>query len=114
MCYNKDAPREDREPKREQKKKDEVETMFNTNDARKNVATYTESLRAEKEAEALAWVENTALEEIKKESSNGGTHCRVSCEGFCGERLRLAAKKLSELGFSVSYNSKYNHLYITW
>ena len=88
--------------------------MFNANDARKNVATYTESLRAKKEAEALAWVENTALEEIKKESSNGNTHCRVSCEGFCGERLRLAAKKLDELGFSVTYSSEYNHLYITW
>ena len=88
--------------------------MFTANDARKNVANYVESVRAEKEAAATAWVENTALEIIKKESENGSTLCRVPCGAFCGERLMMAEKMLTELGFSVSYNNKYHHLYITW
>ena len=88
--------------------------MFNANDARKNVTDYVQAQRAEKEADATAWVENTALEIIKKESANGSTLCRVPCGAFCGERLMMAEKMLTELGFSVSYNNKYHHLYITW
>ena len=88
--------------------------MFNANDARKNVTTYVESVRAEKEADAKVWVEDTAIEVIKKESTNGNTSCRVPCGTFCGERLMMAEKMLTELGFGVSYNGKYHHLYITW
>ena len=88
--------------------------MFNANDARKNVANYVESVRAGQEADATAWVENTALEVIKKESSNGSILCRVPCGAFCGERLLMAEKMLIELGFNVFYNPQYHHLYITW
>lgn len=88
--------------------------MFNASDARKNAITYVETLRAEKKADATAWVENTALEVIKKESANGNTACRVPCGDFCGERLMMAEQMLTELGFGVSYNGEYHRLYITW